>query len=104
VAAAASGLRWTGDARVAANTDGALLAGPSLRFRYAFEFRPLPEPDPFLPDRVPPAEPWLDGGLGSWLGLELSLNLLAGETERKRAGAIAAVGLRPWFSRRQLGW
>lgn len=104
-----TGLRWTGDARAAVDTDGAVLGGPTLRFRYGLGLFETPEPD---------EDPWADpekrhrsdddGALdvlvGSWVGFEASAGLLVGRTEPGRLSTVPTMGVRPWLSRRQRGW
>jgi hypothetical protein len=89
-----AGLRWTADAEVAADTKGAVVGGPALRFRHATElWRPPPGSDG-----------WSDALIGSWGGVELSGAVLTGAIERDRVGTLAIVGVRPWMARRQIGW
>jgi len=103
-----SGLRWTGDARVAGSKDSTVAGGPAVRFRFGSELREPPSRD--NPSEVPgdeqaPApDAWLDGLVGSWGGLELSLAALTGAIAGHRMGTLAVAGLRPWLSRRQSNW
>jgi hypothetical protein len=97
-----SGLRWMGEARAGASRDGTVLGGPAIRFRFGAEVRERPEGEG--DDAAPASDAWLDGLVGSWGGLELSLAALTGVVAGDRTGTLALAGIRPWLSRRQARW
>jgi len=102
-----SGLRWMGEARVGASTDGTVLGGPAVRFRFGAELSERSSEgtsDGNNDDGAPAQDVWLDRLVGSWGGLELSLAALTGVVAGDRTGTLAVAGLRPWLSRRQSKW
>ena len=98
------GLRWSGEARVAAATDGTALGGPAVGFRTGTELvaRPPTVREGFVQHEQP--DGWFDALVGSWGGLELSAAVLTGVAEGDRTGTLALLGVRPWLSRRQSHW
>jgi hypothetical protein len=89
-----------GEARFGASTDGTVLGGPAVRFRFGGELRERPEGN--RDDDAPAPDLWLDRLVGSWGGLELSLAAPPGVGDR--TGTLALAGIRPWLSRRQSRW
>jgi hypothetical protein len=87
------GLRWVGDARVAAGTRGSALFGPALRFRYGLRLGNKDLEDGPA-DRIS----------GSFMGGEISAGLLLGAPEPNRFGTLTLVAFRLWLSRHQPDW
>jgi hypothetical protein len=85
-----TGLRWTGEARVASDFGQAVLGGTALRFRYGARLYSVPEEDSLLETIV-----------GNWGGAELSAGLFSGQTELGHPGSVVLLGGRPWLSRSQ---
>jgi hypothetical protein len=92
-----------GEARVGASRDGTVAGGPAVRFRFGAELRERPSEE-HGDDEAPASEAWLDGLVGTWGGLELSLAALTGAVAGDRTGTLAVAGIRPWLSRRQARW
>lgn len=93
------GLRWVGDARVGAATNGAFMLGPALRFRQGWRIATVSRHD--ADDDGEDDADVADILVGSFLGGELSAGLLVGAPEPNTFGALTLVALRPWLSQNQ---